>query len=79
MSTCRTGSWIRGRNRCPATPEFVVTSTDHLLRAQVLAAVDGERSVAEIGELVARQYGLSTEEATAAVKRIFVEVCESRL
>jgi len=63
----------------PATPEFVVTSTDHLLRAQVLAAVDGERSVAEIGELVARQYGLSTEEATAAVKRIFVEVCESRL
>lgn len=72
--------WILDTQKpVPGMPEFVVTSSDHLLRAQVLAAVNGERSVAEIGELVARQYGLSAEEATVAVKRIFVEVCESKL
>lgn len=63
----------------PNSPEFVVTSTDHLLRAQILAAVNGERSVDEIGKLVARQYRLPLGEAKAAVKRIFIEVCESPL
>ena len=65
------------KHAVPARPEHVFVSTDHLLRAQVIAAIDGKRSVAEIGRLVARQYDLSPDEATAAVKRILMEVHES--
>ncbi|MDJ0926948.1 MAG: methyltransferase domain-containing protein [Gammaproteobacteria bacterium] len=63
----------------PARPEHVVVSTDHLLRAQVIAAIDGKRSVASIGRLVAAQYDLPEDEATAAVKRILLEVYENKM
>ena len=53
-------------------------STDHLLHAQVLAAIDGKRSIDEIGSLVAKQYGLQDSEAAHAVQRIMIELYEDK-
>ncbi len=41
--------------------------------AQVLAAVDGKRSINAIAKLVARQYDLSMEECIHATRRILIE------
>jgi hypothetical protein len=63
----------------PASEEFVVASTNHLLHAQVLGAIDGKRTIDEIGGLVARQYDLQVAEATHAVRRILIDEYESNL
>lgn len=55
--------------RVPASPEVEVASSSHLLSAQVLAAVDGKRSVDAISRLVSRDYNLPIEECYLAVKR----------
>ena len=60
----------------PNLAEFLVASSNHLLQAQILAAVDGKRCVTEIGVLVAQKYGLDPKEATTAVKRILVDLYE---
>ena len=72
--------WILEADRpIPEFAEFVVASSRHLLQAQVLGAIDGKRSIEEIGKLLAKQYGLQTEEAIHAVTRILVEEHESNL
>ncbi len=57
--------------------EFSVASSNHLLSAQVLAAINGERTTDEIGQLVAKQYGLEHDEAENAVRRILTELYEA--
>ena len=61
----------------PENQAFTVTSANHLLKAQVLGAIDGQRSVDELGALVAKQYGLQVEEAVAAVQRIVIDAFEA--
>jgi len=63
----------------PELAEFVVASSNHLLQTQALAAIDGERTIDEIGRLVAKQYGLQVGEATHAVKSILVDVYEAAM
>lgn len=51
-------------------------SSRHLLQAQVLGAIDGIRSIEQIGELVAKQYSLQNNEATHAVRKILLDYYE---
>ncbi|MGI9258405.1 MAG: PqqD family peptide modification chaperone, partial [Gammaproteobacteria bacterium] len=57
--------------------EFSVASSNHLLSAQVLAAINGKRTIDEIGKLLSKQYGLESNEAENAVRRILVELYEA--
>ena len=63
----------------PSRPEFSVCSSDHLLRAQILAAIDGQRSIDDIATSLAREYGLRQLEAKNAVHRIILEVYETHV
>jgi Carnosine N-methyltransferase len=63
----------------PSRDEFSVCSSDHLLRAQILAAVDGQRSIDDIAASLAREYGLRQLEAKNAVRRIILEVYENHV
>jgi len=60
----------------PESAESVVASSTHLLQAQVLAAINGHRTIEDIGALVATQYGFEIDESVQAVKRILIEVYE---
>ena len=57
----------------PGNSAVAVASSTHLLQAQVLAAIDGTRTIDEIGALVAGQYGLPVGEAINAVRRILTD------
>ena len=61
----------------PDLDEFVVASTNHLFKAQILAAIDGRRTVDEIALLIAKRCGLQRSEAKAAVQRILIDLYES--
>jgi hypothetical protein len=63
----------------PDLDEFVVTSADHLLKAQILAAIDGRRTLDEIALFVAKHYGLQRSEAKGAVQRILIDLYETNL
>lgn len=54
----------------PQLDEMVAVSSKFLLQAQVLSAVDGSRSITDIGVLLAKQYGMSEKNACAAVRKI---------
>ena len=70
--------WIRATDqKIPELPEFLIASSNHLLKTQVLAAIDGKRSIDEIGDRIAQQYGLDPREATLAVARIVLEEYEN--
>ena len=59
-----------------AIPQFnqlQVKSSEYLLQAQVLSAIDGNRSIHDVGLLVAQQYGMSADSAIAAVRQILSE------
>lgn len=58
----------------PTKMEYAVASSTHLLTAQVLAAIDGKRSVDAITEMVAREYSLPEDECSLAVRRILSEI-----
>ena len=58
--------------------EFSIASSNHLLHAQVLAAINGKRTLDEIASLVAKQYGLPKDEASNAVQRILIELYEDK-
>jgi hypothetical protein len=62
----------------PSSTETILTSSSHLLTAQVLAAVDGKRSIKAISKLVAREYDLSMEECVHAIRRILMETGRMR-
>ncbi len=71
--------WILETNKpIPGQFEFALSSSSHLLHAQVLAAIDGKRNIEDIGALVAKEYGLPQHEATSAVHRILIELYEQR-
>jgi uncharacterized protein YbaR (Trm112 family) len=61
----------------PDLDEFVVAAANHLLKAQILAAIDGRRSTDEIALLVAKRYGLQISEARGAIQRILADLCEA--
>lgn len=72
--------WIVDKDKpVPDLTDFAVISARHLLNAQVLGAIDGKRSIEEIGRLVAKQHGLLESEATHAVRRILIDQYEDNL
>ena len=69
--------WILNTTKAiPVDDEFTIQSSRYLLQAQVIGAIDGNRSIEQIGALVAQQYGLQLNEATHAVRRIMVDLHE---
>lgn len=71
--------WLLDTDRpVPTSAETTVTGSSHLLTAQVLSAIDGQRSIDDIGRLVARQYGLPEDESIHAVKRILIDEWDHR-
>ena len=57
----------------PQQANIMAMSSKYLLQAQVLSAVDGQRSVSEIGRLLAKQYAMPQEQAIKAVRQIFID------
>lgn len=69
--------WILDTSRpVPSSTESAISSSNHLLTAQVLAAIDGKRTINQIGRHLARQYGLGKTETVHAVRRILVDAWE---
>jgi uncharacterized protein YbaR (Trm112 family) len=72
--------WLLDPERpIPDLDELVVATADHLLKAQILGAVDGRRSIEQIALFVAKHYGLQTREARGAVQRILTDLYENTL
>jgi hypothetical protein len=71
-------NWFLEADRVvPDLDEFVAAAAHHLLKAHVLAAIDGRRTVDEIAWLIGRRYELQHSEAKGAVQRILIELYES--
>ena len=71
--------WILDTTRVvPASTETLLASSSYLLTAQVLAAIDGKRSIEAIGKLVSREYDLGLEECVHAIKRILMDAARHR-
>lgn len=67
--------WLRDTSlSVPMSPETSIASSSHLLTAQVLAAVDGKRSINAITKLVSREYNLAIDECSLAVRRILLGI-----
>lgn len=62
----------------PSSTETILTSSSYLLSAQVLAAVDGKRSINAIAKLVSREYDLNVEECIHAIRRILADANQMR-
>lgn len=60
----------------PSSTEAAVGSSNHLLKAQVLATINGKRTIKQIGRILARQYGLGKRETIHAVTRILIDAWE---
>ena len=60
----------------PASTDVTVSSTSYLLSAQVLATIDGKRTINQIARAVASQYGLGRPETLIAVRRILLDAFE---
>ena len=70
-------AWILDTSQpIPSSTECAVSASNHMLKAHVLAAIDGKRTINEIGRIVASQYGLGLEETIHAVTRILVDAWE---
>ena len=66
--------WVRNSTiPIPKHYEQELDASKHLLQAQVLSAIDGVKSIEQIGELVAKQYSLDINEATHAVRQIMID------
>ncbi|MFK7794480.1 MAG: methyltransferase domain-containing protein [Gammaproteobacteria bacterium] len=66
--------WINNQNlSIPNQSELVAASSTHLLQAQVLSAIDGDRSIIKIAALLAKQYDMSEDSAVAAVRQILID------
>lgn len=63
----------------PPLNEFTEASSENVLRAQILSAIDGERSIQDIGNTLAQEYGLRKAEAQNAVRRILVSLYEAHI
>lgn len=74
-ATALTPEWIQDTSlSVPVSPEIAIASSSHLLTAQVLAAIDGKRSINAITKLVSREYNLPIEECLLAVRRILLGI-----
>lgn len=72
--------WVLDTSRpVPASNETAVRSSNHLLTAQILAAIDGKKTIARIGRMLARQYGLGTPETIHAVRQVLINVWEDAM
>jgi hypothetical protein len=60
----------------PTDDALAMQGSVHLFKAQVLSAIDGSRSISEIGALLANQYQLPLDQAVAAVQALLVELHE---
>lgn len=70
-------TWILDTSRpVPASNETAISSSHHLLKAQVLATIDGKRTIRQISRILARQYGLGKQETIHAVQRILIDAWE---
>ena len=66
--------WINNHSvSIPNQAELIAASSTHLLQAQVLSAIDGDRSIVKIAELLAKQYDMSEDSAIAAVRQILID------
>lgn len=54
----------------PSMPEYPLAASQHLLNAQVLGAVNGERSLGELAALLAQKYELEPAAARRAIEAI---------
>lgn len=71
-------AWIHDVTQpIPGYHEHNIESSKHLLQAQVIGAIDGNRSIEQIGLLIAKQYSLQVDEAIHAVRRIAIDLHES--
>lgn len=57
----------------PESDEIIISSSKHLLQAQVLSAIDGSRSSDDIAVLIAKEYGMSLQSAGLAVRQILMD------
>ena len=70
-------SWILDTGLpVPASTEADISSSHHLLKAQVLATIDGKRTIKQISRILSRQYGLGKQETIHAVQRILIDAWE---
>lgn len=60
----------------PAGNEIELRSSNHLLTAQILALIDGKKTISQIARKVARQYGLGLAETTHAVRQVLIGIWE---
>ena len=71
-------TWILDASQpIPSSTECAISSSNHMLTAQVLAAIDGKRTINQISRMVASQYGLGSAETIHAVKRVLVDAWEA--
>ena len=70
-------AWVLNTSRAvPSSTETEICSSNYVLKAQVLALVDGKRTINQIARMVARQYGLGLPETIHAVKHILIDLWE---
>ncbi len=62
----------------PSSTDINATAAQHLLVAQVLSAIDGNRSLAEISLLIAKKYALSHASALVAVRQILLDATSNK-
>jgi len=73
-------AWLLDAARpVPDLDELVVASAHRLLQAQIFGAVDGQRSIDDIVQLVTKRYGLQRSEAEGTVRRTLLEAYEAML
>jgi hypothetical protein len=72
--------WILDTGKAiPSSDALSVACSTHWLTAQVLGAVDGRRSIEDVGAAVARSLDTPLPVAVQAVRRILTEIFESEL
>lgn len=67
---------VQSDHPVPKSEALSLLASRHLFQAQVLSAIDGERSTAEISELIAHHYRLPVNEVKQAVRRVLLEIQE---
>lgn len=60
----------------PASNAIENRSSKHLLTAHILGAIDGKKTVGQIGRRIARQYGLGLAETIQAVRQVLLDAWE---
>lgn len=67
-----TASWLEDPNiAIPANQQMSAQMVASAVKTQVLSLVDGKNSIAQIANVISEQYGLSSEQALAAVTLFF--------